>query len=382
MWFILRAIFLRLLRVKLSSMLKAGIVGLPNVGKSTLFNALVANAQAQAANFPFCTIEPNVGSVAVPDERLNLLSELSSSKDVIPTRIEFVDIAGLVKGASEGEGLGNQFLANIREVDAIVHVVRCFEDQDVIHVSGSVGPTRDAEVIKIELGLADLSQIEKRRERLKKQIRTSNDAKAEDEVLEKIQLVLEAGGCASSVDLDDESKKLIKPLGLLTAKPIIYATNVAEEDLADGNEYCEEMVELAQNEEAEVIRISAQVESELSDLGDSEQMDYLESLGVNEGGLKSLIRATYRLLGLRTYFTTGEKETRAWTIKEGMTAPNAAGVIHTDFERGFIRAQTIGCERLLEAGSLATARNRGWLRSEGKEYVVKEGDVMEFLFNV
>ena len=382
MWFILRAIFLRLLRVKLSSMLKAGIVGLPNVGKSTLFNALVANAQAQAANFPFCTIEPNVGSVAVPDERLNLLSELSSSKDVIPTRIEFVDIAGLVKGASEGEGLGNQFLANIREVDAIVHVVRCFEDQDVIHVSGSVGPTRDAEVIKIELGLADLSQIEKRRERLKKQIRTSNDAKAEDEVLEKIQLVLEAGGCASSVDLDDESKKLIKPLGLLTAKPIIYATNVAEEDLADGNEYCEEMVELAQNEDAEVIRISAQVESELSDLGDSEQMDYLESLGVNEGGLKSLIRATYRLLGLRTYFTTGEKETRAWTIKEGMTAPNAAGVIHTDFERGFIRAQTIGCERLLEAGSLATARNRGWLRSEGKEYVVKEGDVMEFLFNV
>jgi len=363
-------------------MLKAGIVGLPNVGKSTLFNALVANAQAQAANFPFCTIEPNVGSVAVPDERLNLLSELSSSKDVIPTRIEFVDIAGLVKGASEGEGLGNQFLANIREVDAIVHVVRCFEDQDVIHVSGSVGPTRDAEVIKIELGLADLSQIEKRRERLKKQIRTSNDAKAEDEVLEKIQLVLEAGGCASSVDLDDESKKLIKPLGLLTAKPIIYATNVAEEDLADGNEYCEEMVELAQNEDAEVIRISAQVESELSDLGDSEQMDYLESLGVNEGGLKSLIRATYRLLGLRTYFTTGEKETRAWTIKEGMTAPNAAGVIHTDFERGFIRAQTIGCERLLEAGSLATARNRGWLRSEGKEYVVKEGDVMEFLFNV
>ena len=382
MWFILRAIFLRLLRVKLSSMLKAGIVGLPNVGKSTLFNALVANAQAQAANFPFCTIEPNVGSVAVPDERLNLLSELSSSKDVIPTRIEFVDIAGLVKGASEGEGLGNQFLANIREVDAIVHVVRCFEDQDVIHVSGSVGPTRDAEVIKIELGLADLSQIEKRRERLKKQIRTSNDAKAEDEVLEKIQLVLEAGGCASSVDLDDESKKLIKPLGLLTAKPIIYATNVAEEDLADGNEYCEEMVELAQNEDAEVIRISAQVESELSDLGDSEQMDYLESLGVNEGGLKSLIRATYRLLGLRTYFTTGEKETRAWTIKEGMTAPNAAGVIHTDFERGFIRAQTIGCEGLLEAGSLATARNRGWLRSEGKEYIVKEGDVMEFLFNV
>ncbi len=363
-------------------MLKAGIVGLPNVGKSTLFNALVANAQAQAANFPFCTIEPNVGSVAVPDDRLNLLSELSSSKDVIPTRIEFVDIAGLVKGASEGEGLGNQFLANIREVDAIVHVVRCFEDQDVIHVSGSVGPSRDAEIIKIELGLADLSQIEKRRERLKKQIRTSNDAKVEDEALGKIQLVLEAGGSASSVNLSDESKKLIKPLGLLTAKPIIYATNVAEEDLANGNKYCDEMVKLAEGEDAEVIRISAQVESELSDLGESEQIDYLESLGVQEGGLKSLIKATYRLLGLRTYFTTGEKETRAWTIKEGMTAPNAAGVIHTDFERGFIRAQTIGYEKLLEAGSLASARNRGWLRSEGKEYVVKEGDVMEFLFNV
>ena len=363
-------------------MLKAGIVGLPNVGKSTLFNALVANAKAQAANFPFCTIEPNVGSVAVPDERLDLLSALSSSKDVIPTRIEFVDIAGLVQGASEGEGLGNQFLANIREVDAIVHVVRCFEDQDVVHVSGSVGPSRDAEVIKIELGLADLSQIEKRRERLKKQIRTSNDAKAEDEALEKIQLVLEAGGCASSVDLNDESKRLIKPLGLLTAKPIIYATNVAEEDLADGNKYCEEMIKLAQAEDAEVIRISAQVESELSELGENEQLDYLESLGVHEGGLKTLIKATYRLLGLLTYFTTGEKETRAWTIKEGMTAPNAAGVIHTDFERGFIRAQTIGCEKLLEAGSLSSARNRGWLRSEGKEYVVKEGDVMEFLFNV
>ncbi len=363
-------------------MLKAGIVGLPNVGKSTLFNALVANAQAQAANFPFCTIEPNVGVVAVPDERLQKLSDLSSSKEIVPTRVEFVDIAGLVQGASQGEGLGNKFLANIREVDAIVHVVRCFDDDDVIHVSGSVDPERDAEIINLELGLADLAQIEKRRDRLKKQMRTSKEAAAEDAALARLQAELEQGGAARRVPLSEEEQALVRNLGLLTAKPIIYATNVSEDDLAGGNAWVSAVEALATREGAEAVRISAQVEAELVDLAAEERSDYLAGLGVSEGGLQSLIRATYRLLGLRTYFTTGEKETRAWTITAGMTAPQAAGVIHTDFERGFIRAQTVAYAQLLEAGTLAEARNRGWLRSEGKEYVVAEGDVMEFLFNV
>ena len=363
-------------------MLKAGIVGLPNVGKSTLFNALVANAQATAANFPFCTIEPNSGVVAVPDGRLQQLSALSCSKEIIPTRVEFVDIAGLVKGASQGEGLGNKFLANIREVDAIVHVVRCFEDDDVIHVSGSVDPRRDAEIINLELGLSDLAQVEKRRERLKKQLRTSKEAQLEDGALERIQAVLEQGGAARSLTLAEEEEVLIRPLGLLTAKPIIYATNVSEDDLASGNGFVETVQALAEQEGALCVKISAQVEAELIELPGEERAEFLAGLGVSEGGLQSLIRATYELLGLRTYFTTGEKETRAWTITAGMTAPQAAGVIHTDFERGFIRAQTIGWQQLLEAGSLPEARNRGWLRSEGKEYVVAEGDVMEFLFNV
>ena len=363
-------------------MLKAGIVGLPNVGKSTLFNALVANAQAEAANYPFCTIEPNSGVVAVPDPRLEQLSAVSGSKEVIPTRVEFVDIAGLVKGASQGEGLGNKFLANIREVDAIVHVVRCFENDDVIHVSGSVGPARDAEVINLELGLADLSQVEKRRERLKKQTRTSKEAQNEDAALERIQAVLEQGGAARSVAISDEEAAMIRPLGLLTAKPIIYATNVSEDDLAAGNAYCEEVAALAEKEGAGTVRISAQVEAELIELPDEDRAEFLAGLGVEEGGLQSLIRATYTLLGLRTYFTTGEKETRAWTFYAGSSAPECAGRIHSDFQRGFIKAEVIHWDELLEIGSWTKAKELGKVRLEGKDYHPVDGDVMEFRFNV
>ena len=363
-------------------MLKAGIVGLPNVGKSTLFNALVENSKAQAANFPFCTIEPNKGIVSVPDERLEELGKFSSSHNIIPTKIEFVDIAGLVKGASKGEGLGNKFLSNIREVDAIVHVVRCFEDNEVIHVSGKVNPLDDIEIINLELNLADLSQLQKRRERIKKQIKTNKDAATEDLILEKIELSLEKGIPVRSIDLSNEETMIIKQLGFLTAKPIIYATNLSESDLDKGNEHSEKVIKFASDEKAECVKISAQVESELVDLDIEEKMDYLNDLGVKEGGLSSLIKATYKLLGLKTYFTTGEKETKAWTIRSGMTAPQAAGVIHTDFERGFIRAQTISYENLINSGSIVNAKNKGLVRSEGKEYVVCEGDVMEFLFNV
>ena len=363
-------------------MLKAGIVGLPNVGKSTLFNALVENSKAQAANFPFCTIEPNKGIVSVPDERLEELGKFSSSHNIIPTKIEFVDIAGLVKGASKGEGLGNKFLSNIREVDAIVHVVRCFEDNEVIHVSGKVNPLDDIEIINLELNLADLSQLQKRRERIKKQIKTNKDAATEDLILEKIELSLEKGIPVRSIDLSNEETIIIRQLGFLTAKPIIYATNLSEGDLNKGNDYSEKVTKFASDEKAECVKISAQVESELVDLDIEEKMDYLNDLGVKEGGLSSLIKATYKLLGLKTYFTTGEKETKAWTIRSGMTAPQAAGVIHTDFERGFIRAQTISYENLINSGSIVNAKNKGLVRSEGKEYVVCEGDVMEFLFNV
>ncbi|MFP4008512.1 MAG: redox-regulated ATPase YchF [Spirulinaceae cyanobacterium] len=362
-------------------MLRAGIVGLPNVGKSTLFNALVANAKADAANFPFCTIEPNVGVVAVPDERLEVLAKLSESKQIVPTRIEFVDIAGLVKGASQGEGLGNQFLANIREVDAIVHVVRCFENDDIIHVSGSIDPVRDIEIINLELGLSDLAQVERRIERGRKQAKTDKTVQQEIEVLQRISVALNEGQSVRQVDLTDEEKELIQHLNLLTAKPIIYATNVSEDDLATGNEYVEKVREVASQEEAKVVIISAQVESELIEIPEEERGDFLESLGVTEGGLKSLIRATYELLGLRTYLTTGEKETRAWTIIAGMKAPQAAGVIHSDFEKGFIRAETISYDDLVTSGSTNAAKEKGLLRSEGKEYVVQEGDVILFRVN-
>ncbi|MDT3675124.1 redox-regulated ATPase YchF [Microcystis wesenbergii] len=363
-------------------MLKAGIVGLPNVGKSTLFNALVANAKAEAANFPFCTIEPNVGVVSVPDERLEVLAKISNSEKIVPTRIEFVDIAGLVKGASRGEGLGNQFLANIREVDAIVHVVRCFDNDDIIHVSGSVDPARDIEVINLELALADLGQVEKRVERLRKQAKNSKEAAEELAILEKILICLNDGISARKVDLSKEDEELIKNLGLLSRKPIIYAANVSEDDLATGNDWVESVRQIAQQERAKVVIVSAQVESELVELSEEERKDFLGSLGVEEGGLKSLIKATYELLGLRTYLTTGPQETRAWTIISGMKAPQAAGVIHSDFERGFIRAETVSYQDLVNSGTMSAAKEKGLVRSEGKEYIVQEGDVLLFRFNV
>ncbi|MDA0269308.1 MAG: redox-regulated ATPase YchF [Cyanobacteria bacterium] len=363
-------------------MLRAGIVGLPNVGKSTLFNAVVANAKAQAANFPFCTIEPNVGVVAVPDGRLAVLANISESAEVIPARVEFVDIAGLVQGASQGEGLGNQFLANIREVDAIVHVVRCFENDDIIHVSGSIDPVRDAEIINLELALSDLAQVDKRLDRARKQAKKDKEIQAEVDVLDKLLPALNEGKTARQVPLTPEEELLIKPLGLLTRKPVIYAANVSEDDLAAGNEWVEKVRAIAAIESAQVVIVSAQVEAELVELSDEERKDFLEALGVEEGGLKSLIRATYDLLGLRTYFTTGPKETRAWTITAGMVAPQAAGVIHSDFERGFIRAETVAYDDLVTNGSMAAAKEKGLVRSEGKEYVVQEGDVMLFRFNV
>jgi GTP-binding protein YchF len=359
-------------------MLKAGIVGLPNVGKSTLFNALVANAKAEAANFPFCTIEPNVGIVSVPDERLEILAKISNSQKIVPTRIEFVDIAGLVKGASEGEGLGNKFLANIREVDAIVHVVRCFDDDDIIHVSGSIDPVRDIEVINLELSLADLAQIERRMERVRKQAKKEKTAQQELEILEKLSSELNEGKSVRQVELTEEEELIIKPLGLLTQKPVIYATNVAEDDLAEGNKWVEEVKQYATGENAKVVIVSAQVESELIELSEAEKQDFLESLGVPEGGLKALIRATYELLGLRTYLTTGETESRAWTIIAGMKAPQAAGVIHTDFEKKFIKAETIAFQDLVDNGSKIAAKEKGLVRFEGKDYVVEEGDVIEF----
>jgi len=389
-------------------MLSAGIVGLPNVGKSTLFNAVTRTRKAQAANYPFCTIDPNQGVVVVPDPRLAVLSKISHSKKLVPAVIEFVDIAGLVKGASQGEGLGNQFLSHIREVNAIVQVVRCFENDDIHHVAGTIDPVRDIEVINTELILADMASIQKRGERLQKSIRVGDKtAKAEWAVIEKLIPHLDAGKPSITLDLSDDEKRIAKEFMMMTMKPTIFACNVAEADLAQ----IAAEIDAAQEQEGglpkdlvdmhpstrfvkavqdyvrthlatEAVVISAQIESELIDLPEEEAQEYLKDLGVSESGVGSLIRAVYHLLGLRTYLTTGEQETRAWTIHEGDKAPAAAGVIHSDFERGFIAAETIAFDDLVTLGSFAKAREAGKLRIEGKEYTVKDGDVMEFRFNV
>jgi ribosome-binding ATPase len=366
-------------------MLKLGIVGLPNVGKSTLFNALTA-AGADAANYPFCTVEPNVGMVEVPDPRLDFITEKVQPKATVPAVVQFVDIAGLVEGASQGEGLGNQFLATIRETEAIVHVVRCFEDPDVVHVMGAVDPVRDRDVINLELVLADLAVVEKRLERVRKTARGGDkDAQAELALLERLQNALSEGASARSVELDDNAARTMRSFNLLTSKPILYLANVAEGDLPGGdNEYVRELrtaVE-ASGERAEVIPISSKIEAEVAELANEEREEFLSSLGLDEPGLHTLIRAGYRLLGLQTYFTAGEKEVRAWTIPVGARAPEAAGVIHSDFERGFIRAETVAYGDFAKVGSLKAARDQGLMRSEGKEYVVRDGDILLFRFNV
>ncbi len=367
-------------------MLRAGIVGLPNVGKSTLFNAVTRNRKAEAANYPFCTIDPNVGIVTVPDARLHDLRKIAGTDVVIPAAIEFVDIAGLVTGASQGEGLGNKFLTHIREVDAIVQVVRCFDDPDVLHVAGSVDPVRDIEVINTELMLADLETVRKRRERVGKDAkRGDKQAAAEEALLAKIETALDAGRPALTIQLSEEERALSAPLFLLSDKPTIFACNVKDTDLAtaDANPYVRNVGDYVRTHFAcEAVIISAQIESDLIDLSPGEAAGFLRDLGVEESGTGALIRATYHLLGLQTYFTAGEKEVRAWTIRLGDTAPKAAGVIHSDFERGFIKAETVAYTDLVRCGSVAAARVKGLYRIEGKEYVVADGDVMLFKFNV
>ena len=366
--------------------MKLGIVGLPNVGKSTLFNSLT-KAGAESANYPFCTIDPNVGIVTVPDERLKLLGDLYNSKKVTPAVIEFVDIAGLVKGASKGEGLGNQFLANIREVDAIVHVVRCFEDGNVVHVDGNINPARDIETINFQLIFSDIEILERRIAKVAKQARMDKTLAKELELLEGIKAHLEAGNMAKSFEVpeDEDLAAAFAGYNLLTAKPTIYAANVAEDDLADdaaNNAHVQAVRALAAGENSEVFVICAQIEQEIAELEDDEKAMFLEDLGLSESGLDKLIKASYSLLGLISYLTSGEDETRAWTIKKGTKAPQAAGKIHSDFERGFIRAEVVNYQDLLDCGSIAAAKEKGLVGLEGKEYVVKDGDVILFRFNV